>query len=315
MEVRSFWHLDSETSSIQNHEVSKQEDFETIQLQTLCSHISLGSERLVAEGRIPSSLTHQMKVPHQKGDFSFPIQYGYSLIAKDDKGNRFHLMHPHQDRLKSTKNELILIPDELSDQKAAQISNMETIVNAIWDSGFQYGDQILICGIGSIGILMALTLKNQIGINLKLKETNPQKQEILKSLGFDMIEDDTTYFDICFHCSGQPEGLHFCLEHSKIEAKIVELSWYGDKNVSLPLGIDFHYKRIKLISSQVSKIPNNLVEKHSFTTRKNLVLDLLKKIEIPEVLFQSVAFDDLPQFFQAIRARDLHTAFLYTVNY
>ena len=315
MEVRSFWHLNTETSSIESHGVAEKQTFDLVQLKTLCSHISLGSEGLVAEGKIPFSLMQQMKVPYQKGDFSFPVQYGYSLIAEDDKGNRFHLMHPHQDRVMATSSELTLIPDEFSNQKAAQISNMETVVNAIWDSGFQYGDQILICGIGSIGILMALTLKNQIGINLKLKETNPEKQAVLKSLGFDLVENDATSFDICFHCSGRPEGLRYCLQQSKTEAKIIELSWYGDKNVSLPLGIDFHYKRIKLIASQVSKIPYQLIEKHNFKTRKKLVLDLLKNIELPAVLFHTIPFDELPQFFQALRARKLPSAFLYTVNY
>ena len=315
MEVRSFWHLNHETSTIRNHEVIEQQTYNATQLQSLCSHISLGSEGLVAEGKIPSSLMQQMKVPHQKGDFSFPVQYGYSLIAKDDKGNRFHLMHPHQDKVKVTSDELTSIPNGFSNQKAAQISNMETVVNAIWDSGFQYGDQILICGIGSIGILMALTLKNQIGIHLKLKETNPEKKAVLKSLGFDLVENEPTSFDVCFHCSGQPEGLRFCLRQSKTEAKIIELSWYGDRNVNLPLGTDFHYKRIKLIASQVSKIPYQLAEKHSYTTRKKLVLDLLKKIELPAVLFHTVPFDELPQFFEALRAKELPTAFLYTINY
>jgi len=315
MQVRSFWHLDSKKSFIKNQEVLKPESSEIQEFYSLCSNLSLGSERLVAKGRIPRSLFQKMKVPHQKGNFSFPIQYGYSLIVQDKDGNRFHLMHPHQDKILSNINELTLVPEDMSLQKAAQISNMETIVNAIWDSGFQYGDQILVCGIGSIGLLLAYTLKNQIGIDLKLKETNPHKQDILKNLGFDMLENDSTLFDVCFHCSAQEDGLKFCLNRSKSEAKIIELSWYGDKAINLPLGIDFHHKRIKLISSQVSKIPHQLSDKHTFTTRKKLIIALLKEINIPEVVYHTIAFEELPQFFQDLRAGQQPTAFLYTVTY
>lgn len=315
MQIKSFWHLDPKTSLIKNQEILKPKTAEISQFHSLCSNVSIGSERLVAEGRIPKSLFKKMKVPHQKGDFSFPIQYGYSLVVKDKEGHRFHLMHPHQNKIQSNINALTSIPQDMSLHKAAQISNMETIVNAIWDSGFQYGDQILVCGIGSIGILLAYTLKNQIGINLKLKETNPDKRDILKSLGFDVAENESTMFDLCFHCSGQQEGLQFCLDRSKTEAKIIELSWYGDKNVSLPLGTNFHHKRIKIISSQVSQIPHHLSDKHTFRTRKKLVIALLKEINIPEIVYHTIAFEELPQFFKDLRAGQQPTAFLYTVIY
>ncbi len=64
--------------------------------KAVCSNISTGTERLVATGNIPKELQETMKVPYQKGDFNFPVQYGYSMVLEIEE-RYYHLMHPHQD--------------------------------------------------------------------------------------------------------------------------------------------------------------------------------------------------------------------------
>ena len=96
-----------------------------------------------------------MKVPYMKGEFPFPVSYGYSLVGKIIKGpekliNRYvHLMHPHHDFAFVREQDIFLIPDSIPPKRAVFASNLETVVNAIWDSKPQLGDQILIAGFGN----------------------------------------------------------------------------------------------------------------------------------------------------------------------
>jgi threonine dehydrogenase-like Zn-dependent dehydrogenase len=60
--------------------------------------------------------------------------------------------------------------------------------------------------------------------------------------------------DLIIHASGAPEGLALALELAGVEATIVELSWFGDQAVPLPLGGAFHSRRLKIVSSQVGKV-------------------------------------------------------------
>ena len=60
--------------------------------------------------------------------------------------------------------------------------------------------------------------------------------------------------DLVFHASGQPDGLRTALAVAGLEARIVELSWYGSAEVALPLGEAFHSRRLTLQSSQVGQV-------------------------------------------------------------
>ena len=43
--------------------------------------------------------------------------------------------------------------------------------------------------------------------------------------------------DLAVHASGDPAGLRRALEVAGFEARVLELSWYGDREVALPPGL------------------------------------------------------------------------------
>ena len=97
--AKAVWHLSATTTTIlpagDATAVSP-----VIQLKSLYSLISNGTEKRVASGQVPPQLHAQMRVPYQEGDFSFPVKYGYSLVGKVmSPGHRWlgravHLLHP-----------------------------------------------------------------------------------------------------------------------------------------------------------------------------------------------------------------------------
>jgi RNA polymerase sigma factor (sigma-70 family) len=53
--------------------------------------------------------------------------------------------------------------------------------------------------------------------------------------------------DIIIHASATAAGLSTAIAHAGFEARIVELSWYGEGTVPAPLGGAFHSRRLQLV--------------------------------------------------------------------
>ena len=70
-------------------------------------------------------------------------------------------------------------------------------------------------------------------------------------------------------------GLETALSLAGVEARIVELSWYGETPVELPVGGSFHAKRLRLISSQVGRLPAAQTPRWDHKKRMQLALGLL----------------------------------------
>jgi threonine dehydrogenase-like Zn-dependent dehydrogenase len=121
-------------------------------------------------------------------------------------------------------------------------------------------------------------------------------------MGFPIGEDATeNQFDAAFHTSGSSTGLQKCINLVGKEGKVVELSWYGTKQVVLKLGGNFHSQRKQIISSQVGQLPSNRLSRWDFKRRKHLVMKLLENSVFDTHLTSFIPFDESPKFFDALR--------------
>jgi threonine dehydrogenase-like Zn-dependent dehydrogenase len=314
MQTKSFWHTSKKSSEIrtQNLEISSIEN--PIIIKSAYSAISLGTEKLVALGNIPTEMFAKMKVPYMSGDFNFPVKYGYSLVGQTPENNWVHVMHPHQNCEIVNSEDCYFLSDKTDLLVATQISNLETIVNAIWTSKVKANDRVLVCGTGSIGVLLAKTVKEYCKANVFVEENNPVKREKLVDFGFQLCNTKTDY-DICFNVSASENGLQYCIDHCTTEGKIIELSWYGNKPVLLQLGGNFHYKRLQIISSQVSEIPIEMEKDFDFLSRKKLVEKLINLVDYKPLISNIIEFEKLPEFFEKIRKNQPNNDFITVVKY
>ena len=97
------------------------------------------------------------------------------------------------------------------------------------------------------------------------------------------------------HASGSGVGLQTSLEIAGVETKIVDMSWYGDRDVLLPLGQAFHSRRLQLISSQVGTIPAAQRSRWSYKRRLELALGLLDDTRLDCLISGESDFSDLPR--------------------
>ncbi len=246
-----------------------------------------------------------------EGEFSFPVKYGYSLVGEVQEGpeeilgKKVHLLHPHQQYCRVEAHELTVLPEEVPPARATLASNMETALNAVWDSGVSVGDRVLVVGFGVIGSLTARLLQSIAGVEVWVYDLDLKRSEMASKMGFHAVDRMRYDFDLAFHCSSSSEGLQSCIDHVGFEGKVVELSWYGEQSVTLQLGGSFHQQRKQVISSQVSAIASNHQARWDFARRKALVMELLKNSDYDQHLEETVAFEKVPALFDKIRKGSL----------
>jgi NADPH:quinone reductase-like Zn-dependent oxidoreductase len=281
-----------------------------ILVEALASGISRGTETLVFHGRVPESQRQIMRAPHQVGDFTFPLKYGYSSVgvvaAGPDEwlGRRVFCLHPHQDRYVVPRGAVVAVPATVTDERAVLAANMETVVNALWDAAPRVGDRVAVVGAGVIGALAATVAARIPGAAVQLVDVNPEKAAIASALGvsFALPNVATPEADLVFHASATAEGLATALDLAGFEATIVELSWYGDRQVAVALGEGFHSRRLRLVSSQVGAVAAPQRARWDRRRRLALALDLLADARFDALLAPPAPFARLPEVMSGLAA-------------
>lgn len=282
-------------------------------VRTEFTALSRGTERLVASGRVPKGEQERMRCPLQEGDFPFPVKYGYCAVGvvedgpREWLGRRVFVLHPHQDRFVCGVEWLNPVPDFIPPHRAALAANMETALNAIWDSGVSAADRVVIVGGGLVGLLVTHLAAAMPGTEVTLVDVNAERALIAGHLGasFALPEHTPSGADIVFHCSASEAGLSTAIRAAGKEARVIELSWYGDRNVSAPLGGLFHAGRLSLISSQVGTIsPGHAARGWTYSSRLQAALRLLADERLDQLVTETIPFADLAPAIPRLLAAD-----------
>ena len=269
---------------------------------TLWSAVSRGTERLVFEGRVSAAESERMRAPLQEGDFPFPVKYGYCAVGVVEEGPEALLgqtvfaLHPHQYPFVVAADALAIVPEGVPARRAVLAANMETALNGLWDAGAGPGDRIVVVGAGVLGLLLGYLAARLPGSEVTLVDRELSRLEIARHLGcgFQKPLDAPGAADIVFHASASAEGLACALACAGTEATVVEMSWYGDQHVSAPLGLAFHSRRLKLISSQVGEVAPSRRPRWTRRRRLDKALALLGDERLDALITDEVAFNDLP---------------------
>jgi threonine dehydrogenase-like Zn-dependent dehydrogenase len=275
---------------------------EQVEVRATFSGISRGTESLVFRGQVPAELHASMRCPHQVGELSFPVKYGYCSVGRvsagaERLGQKVFCLHPHQDRYVVAARDVVPIPDAVPERRAVLAANMETAINGLWDAAPAVGQRVAVIGAGAVGLLSASLLRQFPGIELEVVDVAPEKDAVCRALGLTPVRpaQAARECDLVLHASGAPEGLALALDLAGFEASIVELSWYGTRSVPLGLGGRFHNARLRIQSSQVGHVATRQRARWSYRRRMELALRLLADPAYDALLGEPVAFDVLPE--------------------
>ncbi|SHE99129.1 Threonine dehydrogenase [Modicisalibacter ilicicola DSM 19980] len=299
--AQAFWVLAPGQGALREEALPPAGDTD-VRVRTRYSAISRGTERLVFDGRIPASEHVRMRAPFQQGDFPGPVKYGYASVGVVEQGPAHLLdrnvfcLYPHQDRYVVPADAVLPLPEGLPVERAVLAANMETAINGLWDAGPGIGNRIAVIGAGVVGALIAYLCARIPGTEVQLIDIAPQRAELADTLGipFCTPENAAGENDLVIHASGTPQGLRSGLRLAGQEATLVEMSWFGQQEVSLPLGEAFHARRLTLRSSQVGTVAPGHRARWDHRRRLALALDLLRDERLDALIDGESNFQDLP---------------------
>ncbi|MET7458452.1 zinc-binding alcohol dehydrogenase [Streptomyces sp. NPDC005574] len=307
--ARAFWVRTPGHGEIRDIQIPDPAEDEVL-VRSLWSGVSRGTETLVFRGGVPGSQHTAMRAPFQEGDFSGPVKYGYLNVGQVEEGpaelvgRTVFCLYPHQTRYVVPATAVTPVPEHVPASRAVLAGTVETAVNALWDAAPLLGDRIAVVGGGMVGCSVAVLLARFPGVRLQLVDADPRRAKVAEALGVDFAspEDALGECDLIVHASATERGLARCLELLSTEGTVIELSWYGDRRVSLPLGEAFHSRRLVVRSSQVGTVSPACRATRTYADRLALALDLLADPAFDALITSECALDELPEVMSQLAA-------------
>jgi NADPH:quinone reductase-like Zn-dependent oxidoreductase len=291
-------------------------------VRTRHSGISRGTEMLVHTGRVPQEIAAGMRAPFQEGSLPGPVKYGYLSVGvvesgpEDLLGRDVFCLFPHQDRYVVPVAALVPLPDGVPPRRAVLAGAVETAVNALWDAAPRLGDRVAVVGAGMIGSAVAALLRTFPLDRLQLLDVDPGRRAIGSALGVEVVDpaEAADGCDLVVHASATSAGLQRSLELLGDEGEVIELSWYGTQEVSIPLGSVFHPRRLTIRGSQVGEVAAARRARRTHTDRLSLALRLLRDDALDVLITGSSPFTELPDTMRRIASGEL-PALCHVVDY
>jgi threonine dehydrogenase-like Zn-dependent dehydrogenase len=237
---------------------------------------------LIYRGEFPADLPVDETIGALSGNFSYPLQYGYSLVGQvaalgsqvePDWQNRLvFAFQPHAGCFLARPEDLILLPEDVPAEDAVFLPNMETAVNFLLDGAPSIGEQVAVLGQGIVGLLTTALLARFPLASLVALDRYPARRNASLALGAQACLDPASPetiaaaraalqgsrpypgADLVYELSGSPAALDQAIALAGFHGRVVIGSWYGRKRAAVDLGGRFHRSRIRLVSSQVSTL-------------------------------------------------------------
>ncbi|MFG2951543.1 zinc-dependent alcohol dehydrogenase [Streptomyces adustus] len=318
--ARAFWLRSPGHGEVRELTLPEPAEDEVV-VRSLWSGISRGTETLVFRGGVPASQHAVMRAPFQEGDFPGPVKYGYLNVGVVEEGpeeltgRTVFCLYPHQTRYVVPVSAVTVVPDGVPAERAVLAGTVETAVNALWDAAPLVGDRVAVVGGGMVGCSVAALLARFPGVRVQLVDADPARAAVAKALGvgFAGPEHALGECDLVVHASATEQGLARSLELLRAEGTVVELSWYGDRRVALPLGEAFHSRRLTVRGSQVGTVSPARANR-SYADRLALALDLLADPALDALITGESAFEDLPEVMPRLASGEI-PALCHRVRY
>ena len=297
----AYWTVGPEQGELRTEDLPAPGPGEAL-VRTLYSGISKGTELVVHHANVPACVAGAMAAPNQEGDFPYPVKFGYLTVGVVEAGPEgwagkpVFCLYPHQDRFVVPVESLTVIPDGVPPRRAVLTGTVETAVNGLWEAGPRLGDRVAVIGAGLVGGMVARLLAGFPLERLQLIDVDPAKRAFADALGVDFSHPDDALADcdIVIHCSASQAGLQRSLQLVGDEGDIIEMSWYADRSVTLPLGEDFHARRLSIRASQVGMVARARRHRRTNAQRLALAVSLLQDSVFDVFLTGTSPFAELP---------------------
>jgi threonine dehydrogenase-like Zn-dependent dehydrogenase len=167
-----------------------------------------------------------------------------------------------------------------------------------------------------VGCCVARVLSRFPAVQVALVDVDAGRADVAAALGVDFAlpGEATGGRDLVVHASATSAGLQRSLELLAPEGTVIDLSWYGDREVRLSLGGAFHSGRLGIRASQVGTVSSVPRGRRTTAERLALALDLLRDPAFDALVTGQSRFSELPEVMLRLAAGSL-TALCHTITY
>lgn len=269
--------------------------------------MSQGTELLLYRGEGPEPFDPSLDPP---GAPTYPRRYGYAWVGAVVErgadvdgmpvGTRVFALAPHGDQLVTDASLVRPLDASIPAVRAVLAASLETAITCVWDSGASLGDEVVVLGGGVIGLLVA-RLAAAAGSRVRVVEPSEKRRAAARALGLvaGTPEDDRpcAEADVVFEATGDPSALERAIAHAGQGAVVIVASFYGARTAPVPLGAEFHRRRLELRASQVSCMPAARTPRWTAGRRFDLVRALLADPALDALLDSVVPFGDASEIY------------------
>jgi 2-desacetyl-2-hydroxyethyl bacteriochlorophyllide A dehydrogenase len=314
--ARGLWFVTPRAVEIRKATLPPMADGDVL-VRTSCSGISAGTEMLAYRGQIPTEVPLDETIEAlDRATFRYPFQYGYSCVgvvegSRSDiaVGSVVFAFHPHQDRFVASARDVVPL-DGVSPRIAVLFPLVETALQISLDAGPLLAEEVVLFGLGPVGVLTSVMLQRAGAIVIGADPLR-WRREAAAAMGVTAVSPDDVAaalststgrdgVSLVIEASGQPEALASGLKLLAHEGTALVASWYGSKEVTLPLGAEFHRRRLTIRSTQVSTIPAHLSSRWTRDRRRSVTARLLGSLELGPIATHTFPFDSAAQAFRAV---------------
>ena len=291
-----------------------------VRIRALASAISHGTEMLVYRGAVPADLP--LDLPSLRGDFGFPIKYGYAsvgrIVARGDEVDSLErddlvfVHHPHQTEYVVPQSQAVRLADDVDVEAATMLANLETATNVALDAHPRLGDRVVVLGQGVVGLLVTQLMRRAGASLVVAVDPVARRRDVARDRGAHVAvapeeADDAVRVltggvgaDIAIEASGTGTALAQALELVAFQGTVVVCSWYGSKSVELPLGAAFHRHRLRIMSSQVSNLDPALAPRWDRRRRLTFAGSLLGELELTRLVTHRFPLERAAEAYQLV---------------
>jgi 2-desacetyl-2-hydroxyethyl bacteriochlorophyllide A dehydrogenase len=331
MQRSSLYFLNNETVDVRT-ETCPAVNAEEVLIASRLSAISAGTELLFYRGKLPSKTIVDEHISNLKHSLEYPLKYGYAVVGKiidcgekisaAYRGKRVFSFHPHESIFSTRAEDIVLLPEDLSDEDAVFLPFMETAVSFIMDGLPMIGERAVVIGQGIIGLLTTALLTQFPLESLVTFDRHMQRCAASKQMGATesyIIDEaraglERRKADITYEISGFSAALQDAIAVTGFNGRIIIGSWYGDTASPVVFNEKFHRSRIRLLSSQVSTIDPRFSGRWTRDRRLSTVIAMLKQCHPSRLISHRFHFVQAEQAYRMLStepASMLQTVFLY----
>jgi threonine dehydrogenase-like Zn-dependent dehydrogenase len=263
---------------------------------------------------------------------AYPLAYGYCLVgritqcgndvSKDYIGKLAFTFSAHATHVVADADAVQLVPDGIAPEDAIFMPSVETALSLVHDAHVRVGENIAVYGQGLIGLLVTsilhmhskLPVSGKFG-SITVFDTIPDRLAAASQMGASQALLPGGFkgpFDVSIEVSGNARALQSAIDQTSSGGRIIVGSWYGNADVKLKLGIDFHRSHKTIQTSQVSEIPASLLGLWNKQRRFALTWELVRQIRPSRLLSKTTTLHKAQMAYEALdKGAEIAVAFDY----